>query len=114
MPIDHFKCYKVKVPKGIKRFQRRTVTLADQFEDKEFVVTKPTKLCTPVDKNGEGFVNPKGKDGQHLMCYKVKPASGEAKHAKRTGVHVNNQFGPEQLDTIKEEELCVPSKKTLP
>jgi hypothetical protein len=30
------------------------------------------------------------------------------------GIHVNNQFGLEQLDTIKEEELCVPSKKLLP
>ena len=30
-----------------------------------------------------------------------------------TSIHINNQFGPEQLDTIKEEELCVPSTKIL-
>jgi hypothetical protein len=32
------------------------------------------------------------------------------------GVFVNNQFDPEQaeqLDTVTEEELCVPSEKTL-
>jgi len=28
-------------------------------------------------------------------------------------IHVNNQFGLEQLDTVKEEELCVPSLKTV-
>jgi hypothetical protein len=29
------------------------------------------------------------------------------------GIHVNNQFGPEQLDTVREEELCVPSEKIV-
>jgi len=48
------------------------------------------------------------------MCYQAKPASGQPKHIRVTGIHVNNQFGPEQLDTVKEEELCVPSEKILP
>lgn len=169
-PIDHFKCYKVKVktkicqddptarcmndddcatgacnlgfPKGI------LVTLDDQFPDtpKLYEVRKPKKLCTPVDKDSGGFVNPDGENGQHLMCYQVKQVKGvcaagstqnaggsceieedcggtkdvtsfcvrQPKHIRVTSIHVNNQFGPEQLDTIKEEELCVPSLKTLP
>ncbi len=128
-PVDHFKCYKVKVkkkiceddpaikcredadcqtgtcnlgfPKGIQ------VTVEDQFEDKLFDVKKPTRLCTPVDKNGEGIINPDA----HLMCYKVKPAEDEPKHIKVEGIHTNNQFGPLQVDTKKEAELCVPSTK---
>jgi hypothetical protein len=47
------------------------------------------------------------------MCYQAKPATGEPKHVKVLGIHVNNQFGSEQVDTIKEEEFCVPSKKIL-
>ena len=42
----------------------------------------------------------------------VKIAPKQARHARRD-IHVNNQFGPERLDTIKEEELCVPSAKTV-
>jgi len=49
----------------------------------------------------------------HLLCYDVKPVKGEQKHEKRKSVFTNNQFGPEQLDTKKEKELCVPSMKTL-
>jgi len=32
-----------------------------------------------------------------------------AKHVKRSGLHVAHQFGVEMLDSVKEEELCVPS-----
>jgi hypothetical protein len=60
-----------------------------------------------VEKNGEEKKNP----DTHLMCYQAKPAVGQPKHVKVLGIHVNNQFGPEQLDTIKEEEFCVPSEK---
>ncbi len=48
------------------------------------------------------------------MCYQAKPATGQPLHIKVLGIHVNNQFGSEQLDTIKEEEFCVPSEKILP
>jgi hypothetical protein len=68
-------------------------------------VKKPKHLCLPVDKNGEGIDDP----STLLVCYKAKPARGQPKHAKRTGVTTVNQFGSEQLDTVKEDELCVPS-----
>ncbi len=41
------------------------------------------------------------------MCYKVKKVK-----KKVIGIHVNNQFGPLQLDTKKVVELCVPATKT--
>ena len=69
----------------------------------------------------------------HLLCYQAKLAARaieqdgcgpadpgargtaiqprQPRHEKLTGVHTNNQFGPMQLDTRKEVELCIPSKK---
>lgn len=37
----------------------------------------------------------------------------QPKPDKITGIHANNQFGPEQLDTLTVEELCVPSQKII-
>ncbi len=37
----------------------------------------------------------------------------QPRHEKLSGIFVNNQFGTLQIDTIKEEELCIPSTKTL-
>lgn len=66
-----------------------------------------------MQRSALSSADPEGENGPHLMCYLVKPARGEEKHTKVIGIHVNDQYGPEQLDTVKEEELCVPSKKTL-
>ncbi len=88
------------------------VLVQDQFDNapRLFDVKQPKRLCNPVDKNGEGIKNP----DNHLLCYKVKPAKGERKHEKIKGIFVNDPFGPNQVDTKKEKELCVPSTKTLP
>jgi hypothetical protein len=128
----------LKFPKGIQ------ATIGDQFTDppKVFDLKKSTRLCTPVNKEDEGIKNPdthlmcyqvkpvKGvcaegapqNEGQ--ACKKEEDCGGttgqtsscvpQPKHERVLGIHVNNQFGPEQLDTIKEEELCVPSEKSLP
>jgi hypothetical protein len=106
--VDHFKCYGVSVPTGAPTpYKGVEVMLQDQFTDtpRRFSVKKPRLLCNPVDKNGEGTKN----DDGHLLCYKVKPAKGELKHQKRVGVYVANQFGGLQLDTKKEELLCMPA-----
>jgi len=47
------------------------------------------------------------------MCYQAKPAKGQPKHVPVTGTFVNNQFGPEQLNTAQEQEFCVPSEKII-
>jgi hypothetical protein len=109
--VDHYKCYNVKISKGTDKFPKGIrVSIKDQFgQPKLYDVKRPSRLCIPVDKNGEGIKDP----DTHLMCYKVKPARGEPRHEKVTGIFTNNQFGPEQLDTEKEEELCVPSMKFL-
>jgi hypothetical protein len=108
--LDHFKCYKIKVSPGTPRFPKGVaVSLADQFTGtpKSFLLKKPRHLCNPVDKDGGGINNPSA----HLLCYKAKGSI--PKHMRRIGVHVHGQFGVEIVDTVKEDEVCIPSAKSL-
>jgi hypothetical protein len=105
--LDHFKCYRVHRRHGTPDFQPRTVTLADQFEDKTVTVIKPLLLCNPVDKAGEGVRDPTC----HLTCYKIKQDSFEPRVAT-----VVDQFTEATLDALtgqcrKVAVLCVPSLK---
>lgn len=107
--VDHFLCYQIEDDDddnlGI------LISVVDQFnQPKLFDVKKPRRFCNPVDKNGEGIKNPQ----THLMCFSVRRARGEPKHERIDGIFVNDQFGPGQVRTKKERELCVPSTKTLP
>jgi hypothetical protein len=109
--LDHYKCYKVKITAGTPKFVKKTVQVVDQFENRFYDLKKPSRLCTPVDKNGEGIND----DVTHLLCYKAKRSPGEANHQRVLGtINTANQFGAEQLDTLKEEEFCVPALKTVP
>jgi hypothetical protein len=107
--VDHFKCYKVRVTRGTPKFPKGVqVTIADQFTaTKTLDVKKPRFLCTPVDKNGEGIkvLN------RYAVCYKVKTALLQPVHVPVIGFHANNQFGPEILNTKKEDILCVPAER---
>jgi hypothetical protein len=105
--VDHAKCYKAKLTKGSPKFRTLQVTVTDQFDGtaRTVDVKKPKHLCLPVDKNGEGVKRP----GSLRVCYPARPAKRQPKHAKRTGLYLDNQFGTEQLDTVREDELCVPS-----
>jgi hypothetical protein len=108
--IDHFECYKVR---AIPRFDSRVVTLGDQFETKETVVIKPKLLCNPVDKNGEGILNPEG----HLVCYTIKDADGQPKFSL-VDLEMEDQFSDDTLvlfrgECRKSSVLCVPSTKRL-
>lgn len=37
----------------------------------------------------------------------------QSRHTRKLGVYLNNQFGAEQIDTIKEREFCIPSRELL-
>ena len=67
----------------------------------------PKLICNPVDKNGEGILDPES----HLVCYEIELASGSV-HQKES-VFLNNQIGSEQVDADQETRLCVPAKKTF-
>ena len=107
--LDHYKCYKVKDLKQPK-FVRTTVNLEDQFgvNDGRFELKKPFLLCTPVDKNFEGIINP----DDHLTCYKMKEVTADKRFVRPTVV-VENQLGSSTLQPKKAWLLCVPSTKTV-
>lgn len=96
----HFECYDVKEHRPSK--EERKVKLADQFDEVEKRVGRITKLCTPVDKNGEGIPDPE----LHLVCYRILKG-----HEPNQTVETKNQFGKFRMDVRKARELCVPSKK---
>ena len=112
--VDHFKCYRVKSSKGEPRFTPiPAVPVTDRFQQpKLYDVVKPTRLCNPVDREGEGVENL----DEQLMCYQVKLASTappQPKHVRVPAIFVNGDLGRRRVDTLEEDELCVPSRTTL-
>lgn len=97
--LEHFKCYDIK---AITRHRKRKVQLTDQFGAATASVTKPRDLCNPAQKNNESFQN----RTDHLKCYAIRSSGFQ----QRT-VHVRNQFGPDTLNVVKPERLCLPSAK---
>jgi hypothetical protein len=60
-----------------------------------------------IPQNGCGPLNPADPNGLPIV-------PKQERHQRLEAVHVNNQFGPEQLDTSREIELCLPAAKVLP
>jgi hypothetical protein len=105
--VDHYRCHKAKGSKDAAPFpngQQISVLGLSNGPDL-FDVKKPHELCEPVDALGVPIKNA----ANHLMCYRVKRASGEPKYEPVLGLHVNNQFDPATIDTKKEFEICLPS-----
>jgi hypothetical protein len=95
--LDDYKCYKAKFPK----FEKRTVTLVDQFGTIQAEVKKSERFCNPVARDGTPIQNPE----RHLECFKIKaPKVSQV-------VTVTNAFGVETVTTKKPVSLCVPSSK---
>lgn len=123
--LDHFKCYPVSVTRGTAGFAPRDVLLDDQFDatPRLLTVRRPSRLCNPAEKIADGEpVTPIARREDHLLCYTLAAATqgdddddddDNGLRVRVRGIHVNNQFGPLQLDTRRIEELCVPSTKDL-
>ena len=106
--VDHFKCYKAK---AVGPFAPISIGSIDQFgQSKAFTLKKPTRLCLAADKNTEGFKD----ESARLVCYQALVVKGQPKHSKVTGLLLNNQLGPDEVDTLKETEFCVPSLENSP
>jgi hypothetical protein len=103
---DHFQCYKLKDRKDPGKFIPVQVTLSDGFQNLTAMVKKPTRLCAPVNKNGEDPTAPDHPD--HLLCYQVKDLK-DPPFAPITDVDTANQFAVQVLDVKKPAELCVPA-----
>jgi hypothetical protein len=103
--IDHFSCYKTVPTPGTPRLQPLSVTLEDQFETGPATVRRSRGLCAPANKNDEGV-----RDADtHLATYDIRVPS----HVQQTNVVVVDQFGTLTYDTVRPDQLLVPSAKAL-
>jgi hypothetical protein len=119
-----------------RRYDLKRVTKLCSAVVKDEDPSTPSTILRGPDKGAPFAVQPAEIDNpdRHLVCYRAKLASRDipqngcgcdttvdarcrgvkidprqTRHVKRTGLHTNNQFGPELLKTAKEVELCVPS-----
>jgi hypothetical protein len=96
--VDHFECFRTIRA----HFTKSGIDVEDQFGTRTVDVRRPTRLCVPVDKDGEGILVPNA----NLLCYRV---SGQP---RVNGAHVftTNQFGSDEYNVGAVRELCVPSQ----
>jgi len=107
LQINHYKCYRAR---SLFHFTPIQVTVSDQFETRTGTLVKPLLFCNPVNKNGEGILDPTA----HQTCYKFQPSPTPFQSPT---VNVLDQFGALDLQAIsgecrKADLLCVPSMKT--
>ncbi len=108
--INHFQCYTVKPAPGTPPFLKQEVTVSDQFEEGTRTrVIRPLVLCTPVDKNGEGIVDPEN----HLMCYRIRDAGKQQRFIPEK-IEVADQFVEDSGLAVRASchapaLICVPS-----
>jgi hypothetical protein len=109
--IDFFQCYTVKASKGAPGFPKGVqAAVAEQFEtERTLDLKKPKRVCLAVGGAGLPLAQPLAR----LLCYPVKAAKGSPKHTRRSGVFVANELATHQIDSVKEEQLCVPATVPL-
>ncbi|MBI4527571.1 MAG: fibronectin type III domain-containing protein [Deltaproteobacteria bacterium] len=109
--VDHYKCYAASIAKGSDEFRELVVDVEDEFGPLRMTVVRPVRLCNPVSAQMEdGSVGEVKNPENHLMCYRVSAVSRPAQPKfTRIRVLLNNQLGPEVLDTEGVDSLCVPS-----
>jgi hypothetical protein len=100
---DRFKCYKAKGA----AVSGAGLTLADQFETKETLITTPAALCLPAHATTPQVDHPQ----RNLVCYKTKTAKTTPPQAKFVAQEVptSNALGAEGVRAIKANLLCVPT-----
>jgi hypothetical protein len=80
----------------------KPITAAGRWSPDERLVCYQARLATKlIAQSGCGAANP-ADEGTPIVPAPVK-------HTPRSGLFVANQFGPERLDTVTEEEFCIPS-----
>ena len=102
--LGHFQCWQVKDLKNPK-FEKRDVTLNDQFTAGDVEVKKLFLICAPADKDGSGINDP----DTHQCCYKIKGP----KLDPPPRVRVTDQFGDHEAEVKKAKFLCQPCSKTV-
>ena len=97
---DHFKCYKVRLSAGSPFAPVEDLPIADQFGTLTVDLKKPTRLCSPANKDGEDPAAPG--HALHLLCYKARRSPGTAGFAQRSDLFIANQFqASSQVDALR-------------
>lgn len=110
LDIDHYRCYKANFKKGFVYNPPTGIDILDQFESATADGRPGNRLtfCNPVNKNGEGILDP----ATHLTCFRLLEAS-----SPNVDVAIDNQFGDDQRLTVRRvkasSSLCLPSTKTV-
>jgi hypothetical protein len=102
--VDHYRCHKARPSAA---FAGAEITVQDALAPARTLhLTKLLRECSPVDAAGSQIVAPAG----DLLCYRVRVPRRETTHVPRRNLHVADAFAAAPLDTIKERELCLPSR----
>lgn len=108
--LPHFKCYNF-VPAGPP--VKEPVTLIDQFVPSDAVVVQTQHyLCAPTTKVHNGQWYQADHDGEHLVCYHIRPSHG----AVKADVEITDQFHKDQPrvgEITTAHLLCAPATKRL-
>jgi hypothetical protein len=108
--VSHYKCYRVKRSKGSAKFPRGLqLTRSDELttSPKIYDIVRPIHLCRGVSADGSVIKNPE----TQLTCYQVKAAVGQPRFNGGINVFTNNEFGDDIIGPVRDDEICVPSKK---
>jgi hypothetical protein len=99
--IDHYTCYRmVNV-----RHRESNVSVVDEFGTLPLDLKRPLHYCVPTSKNGSTIIDA----ASHLTCYQVHRRRGSNFHPP-FAVAIDNQFGPDSLNSFRPTELCLPSQ----
>ncbi len=107
--LDDFLCYGAKLTRGGPPFTPALgMRLSDPLESMRFDVRKPTLLCAPADRDGSGITDP----ATSLERYRLQ-RERRAPRFHRSTRQVATSLGTLSLDTIKPDQLLMPTQSAL-
>lgn len=108
--VNHYLCYRARRTASTPAFVSVTpVALGNAYEAGTFTIKKPDALCTPVDKNSEGMVDP----ALHMNSYGVRRLTGGPLAGPLHGLKMRDQLGLLTVDLQSRHRLLVPAHKAL-
>jgi hypothetical protein len=108
--VDYYKCYRARMTRSRPKYFPTNVQMhfEDPFEDRDYLLRPPTRVCVPASINGSSIKTP----GRHLLCYKAGRGRYMPPHTTRDGVHTADLLGATEMETRREEEVCIPAVPT--
>lgn len=101
--IDNYNLYWAKRTPRTPKFERRQVSLVDQWIDEDVEVIRSLRFATPTEIAPKKYIDEAAK----LTCYKIKLAG----KFEQRDVRIQNEFGQETLSVKKPSMLCLPSEQ---